>query len=332
MDIQAWPTDGARIFQRKESETAKTVNMRLDAKNLCSYIKCMNKLRLKTRALILNMLCEGQSMRATARLADVSFNTVAKVLIDAGKVCADLHDELVQGVTASRVQCDEVWSFTYAKQKNVAKAKAAPVEAGDTWTWTALDADTKLIVSSMVGGRDAEYANAFMDDVASRLANRVQMTTDGHKAYLEAVEGSFGADIDYAQLIKVYGNAPETLKGRYSPADCTGIVKRTVEGQPDEKHISTSFVERQNLTMRMQMRRFTRLTNAFSKKFDNHMHMVALYTVWYNFTRIHKTLRVTPAMEAGLSKTVWDMEDLVRIMDERAPKPGRPKTYNKISK
>ena len=221
------------------------------------------------------------------------------------------------------------WSFT-SKQKNVAKA-AAPQEAGDTGPGPPLDEEFKLIVSSMVGGRDAEYANAFMDDVASRLANRVQMTTDGHKAYLEAVEGSFGADIDYAQLIKVYGNAPETLKGRYSPADCTGIVKRTVEGQPDEKHISTSFVERQNLTMRMQMRRFTRLTNAFSKKFENHTHMVALYTVWYNFIRIHKTLRVTPAMEAGLSETVWDMEDLVRIMDERAPRPGRPKTYNKIS-
>ena len=291
----------------------------------------MNKLPMKARTLILSMLCEGQSMRATARLADVSFNTVAKLLIDAGKVCADLHDELVQGVTANRVQCDEIWSFTYAKQKNVATAKAAPQVAGDTWTWTALDADSKLIVSSMVGGRDAEYANAFMDDVASRLANRVQMTTDGHKAYLEAVEGSFGADIDYAQLIKVYGNAPETFKGRYSPADCTGIVKRTVEGQPEEKHISTSFVERQNLTMRMQMRRFTRLTNAFSKKLENHMHMVALYTVWYNFIRVHKTLRVTPAMEAGLSETVWDMEDLVQIMDERAPKSGRPKTYNKIS-
>ena len=306
------------------------MNKPLDSRHKSSYIKSMNKLPLKTRSL--NMLCEGQSMRATARLADVSFNTVAKLLIDAGKVCADLHDELVQGVTASRVQCDEVWSFTYAKQKNVATAKAAPQEAGDTWTWTALDADTKLIVSSMVGGRDAEYANAFMGDVASRLANRVQMTTDGHKAYLEAIEGSFGADIDYAQLIKVYGNAPETSKGRYSPADCTGIVKRTVEGRPDEKHISTSFVERQNLTMRMQMRRFTRLTNAFSKKFENHMHMVALYTVWYNFIRIHKTRRVTPAMEAGLSKTVWGMEDLVRIMDERAPKPGRPKAYNKISK
>ena len=307
------------------------MNLLLDAKHCSSYIRGMNKLPLKTRSLILKMLCEGQSMRATARLADVSFNTVSKLLIDAGKVCADLHDELVQGVTASRVQCDEVWSFTYAKQKNVATAKAAPQEAGDTWTWTALDADTKLIVSSMVGGRDAEYANSFMGDVASRLANRVQMTTDGHKAYLEAIEGSFGADIDYAQLIKVYGNAPETFKGRYSPADCTGIVKRTVEGQPDEKHISTSFVERQNLTMRMQMRRFTRLTNGFSKKIENHMHMVALYTVWYNFIRIHKTLRVTPAMEAGLSETIWDMEDLVRIMNERAPKPGRPKTYKKIS-
>ena len=292
----------------------------------------MNKLPLKTRSLILNMLCEGQSMRATARLADVSFNTVAKLLINAGKVCADLHDELVQGVTASHVQCDEVWSFTYAKQKNVATAKAAPQEAGDTWTWTALDADTKLIVSSMVGGRDAQYANTFMGDVASRLANRVQMTTDGHKAYLEAIEGSFGADIDYAQLIKVYGNAPETFKGRYSPADCTGIVKRTVEGQPDEKHISTSFVERQNLTMRMHMRRFTRLTNGFSKKVENHMHMVALYTMFYNFCRIHKTLRVTPAMESGLTDRVWDMEDILAIMDERAPKPGRPKTYNKISK
>ena len=303
----------------------------LDVKHLSSYIRGMNKLPLKTRALILNMLCEGQSMRATARLADVSFNTVAKLLIGAGKVCADLHDELVQGVTASRIQCDEVWSFTYAKQKNVAKAKAAPVEAGDTWTWTALDADTKLIVSSMVGGRDAEYANAFMADVASRLANRVQMTTDGHKAYLEAIEGSFGADIDYAQLIKVYGNAPETFKGRYSPADCTGIVKRTVEGQPDEKHISTSFVERQNLTMRMHMRRFTRLTNGFSKKVENHMHMVALYTMFYNFCRIHKTLRVTPAMEAGLTDRGWDMEDILAVMDERAPKPGRPKTYNKIS-
>ena len=276
---------------------------------------------MKTRTLILNMLCEGQSMRATARLADVSFNTVAKLLIDAGKVCADLHDELVQGVTASRIQCDEIWSFTYAKQKNVPIAKAAPAEAGDTWTWTALDSDSKLIVSWLVGGRDGEYAIAFMDDLRARLANRVQLTTDGHKAYLEAVEGAFGGDVDYAQLIKLYGDAP---KGdtRYSPPACIGARKRPIEGRPVRKDVSTSHVERHNLTMRMQMRRFTRLTNAFSKKFDNHMHMVALYTVWYNFIRIHKSLRVTPAMEAGLSKTVWDMEDLVRIMDERAPKPG----------
>ena len=300
------------------------MNKILDATHESLYIKGVNKLPPKTRALILNMLCEGQSMRATARLADVSFNTVAKLLIDAGRVCADLHDELVQGVTASRVQCDEVWSFTYAKQKNVATAKAAPQVAGDTWTWTALDADTKLIVSSMVGGRDAEYANAFMDDVASRLANRVQMTTDGHKAYLEAVERAFGSDVDYAQLIKLYGE-PTGQKGherKYSPSECTGTRKRRVEGNPDPKAVSTSYVERQNLTMRMQMRRFTRLTNAFSKKFENHMHMVALYTIWYNFIRIHKTLRVTPAMAAGLSETVWDIDDLVRIMDKRAPRPG----------
>lgn len=288
----------------------------------------MNKLPLKTRALILNMLCEGQSMRATARLANVSFNTVAKLLIDAGKVCADLHDELVQGVTASRIQCDEVWSFTYAKQKNVPHAKAAPADAGDTWTWTALDGDSKLIVSWLVGGRDSAYAIAFMDDLRSRLANRVQLTTDGHKAYLEAVEGAFGGDVDYAMLVKLYGEAPEAEK-RYSPATCIGTRKRRIEGNPDPNAVSTSYVERQNLTMRMQMRRFTRLTNAFSKKFENHMHMVALYTLWYNFIRIHKTLRVTPAMAAGLSKTVWDMDDLVRIMDERAPKPGPRGSYRK---
>ncbi len=303
----------------------------LDGRQESSNIRGMRQLPLKTRSLILKMLCEGQSMRATARLADVSFNTVAKLLIDAGKVCADLHDELVQDVTASRIQCDEIWSFTYAKQKNVAKAKRAPQEAGDTWTWTALDSATKLIVSWLVGGRDGEYAIEFMDELRGRLANRVQLTTDGHKAYLEAVEGAFGGDVDYAQLIKLYGE-PTGQKGherKYSPSECTGTKEQRVEGSPDPKYVSTSHVERQNLTMRMHMRRFTRLTNAFSKKFENHMHMVALYTVWYNFIRIHKTLRVTPAMEAGLSETVWDMDDLVAIMEERAPKPGRPKTYKK---
>ena len=291
----------------------------------------MNKLPLKTRSLILKMLCEGQSMRATARLANVSLNTVAKLLVDAGRVCADLHDELVQGVTASRIQCDEVWSFTYAKQKNVARAKAAPEEAGDTWTWTALDSDSKLIVSWLVGGRDSEYAIAFMEDLRSRLANRVQLTTDGHKAYLEAVESAFGCNVDYAQLVKLYGE-PTGQKGherKYSPSECNGTRKRRVEGNPDPASVSTSYAERQNLTMRMHMRRFTRLTNAFSKKFQNHMHMVALYTVWYNFIRIHKSLRVTPAMEAGLSDTVWDMEDFVRIMDERAPRPGPRGPYKK---
>ena len=293
----------------------------------------MNKLSLKTRALILNMLCEGQSMRRTARLADVSFNTVAKLLIDAGKVCADLHDELVQGVTAARIQCHEIWSLTYAKQKSVSNARAAPAEAGDTWTWTALDSDSKLIVSWLVGGRDSEYAIAFMDDLRGRLANRVQLTTDGHKAYLEAVEGAFGGDVDYAMLVKLYGEAPEAEK-RYSPATCIGarkrrVRKRRVEGSPDPNAVSTSYVERQNLTMRMHTRCFTRLTNAFSKKFANHMHMVALYTVWYNFIRIHKTLRATPAMVAGLSETVWDMDDLVRIVDERTPKPGPRGPYRK---
>lgn len=288
----------------------------------------MNKLPSAKRVLILQMLCEGSSMRSIARTADVSINTVAKLLVDAGKACAAFHDEDMRGVKAQRVQCDEIWSFTYAKQKNVANAKAAPEEAGDTWTWTALDAETKLIVSWLVGGRDAEYASAFMNDLASRLANRVQLTADGHKAYLEAVEGAFGADVDYAQLVKLYGEAPEAQR-RYSPAVCTGARKEAITGRPDKKHVSTSYVERQNLTMRMHMRRFTRLTNAFSKKFENHMHMAALYTVWYNFVRIHKTLKVTPAMAAGLSPILWSMDDVAGLIDAAAPKPEKRGPYKK---
>lgn len=286
----------------------------------------MNKLPFAKRAAILTMLCEGASMRSVSRMADVSINTVAKLLEDAGEACAAHHDKAVRGVKAKRVQCDEIWSFCYAKQKNVATAKAAPEEAGDVWTWTALDADSKLIVSYLIGGRDAGYAHEFMQDVADRLATRVQLTTDGHKPYLEAVEGAFGSAVDYAMLVKLYG---QTIEGqtRYSPPVCIGARKTRVEGRPDPKHVSTSYVERQNLTMRMHMRRFTRLTNGFSKKALSHTHMVALYTCWYNFVRIHKTLRVTPAMAAGISKTLWSMEDVVALLDAREAAPAKRGPY-----
>jgi IS1 family transposase len=289
----------------------------------------MNKLDIAQRAHILSMLCEGASMRSVSRLADVSFNTVAKLLQDAGRFCAGYHDAKVRGVKAKRVQVDEIWSFTYAKQKNVASAKAAPDGAGDTWTWTALEAQSKLLISHFVGGRDGDCAAWFMQDVADRVANRIQLTSDGHKAYLDAVEGAFGADIDYAMLVKIYGASSDGAKGRYSPADCIGAQKHRIEGKPDMAHVSTSYSERANLTMRMHNRRFTRLTNAFSKKFENHAHMVAIYAVWYNWIRIHKTLRVTPAMAAGLSKTVMDWSDLIALMDEEAPKPGRRGPYKK---
>lgn len=288
-----------------------------------------NVLDTAKRVQILNMLVEGMSMRSISRVAGVSINTVSKLLVDAGEACAEYHDNTVRNVKAERVQCDEIWSFVAAKQKNVAGMKAPVDGAGDVWTWTALDADSKLIVSYLVGGRDADYASAFIDDVASRLANRVQLTTDGHKPYLEAVEGAFGADVDYAQLIKLFGTAPETAKGRYSPAKVNGIRKIEVEGNPDPKHISTSYVERMNLNIRMGNRRFTRLTNAFSKKIDNHLHMLSLYFVHYNFCRVHKSLRMSPAMAAGVSNTLRDMEWIVSLIDARAPKPNRPKTYRK---
>ena len=282
----------------------------------------------KTRAAILNLLCEGMSMRAVARTVNVSFNTVKKILIDAGEACAAYHDEHVRNTSAKRVQCDEVWSFVYAKDKNFPDAVGAPEKAGDVWTWTAIDADSKLLISYLVGGRDSGYAKEFMEDVASRLTNRVQLTTDGHKSYLEAVEGAFGCDVDYAMLVKIYGKEPEAQK-RYSPAKCEGIKKTVICGDPDADHISTSYVERQNLTMRMHMRRFTRLTNGFSKKFENHAHMVAIYTVFYNFCKIHKTLRVTPAMEAGLSDTVRNAEWIVELMDAREPPAKKRGPYKK---
>ena len=283
----------------------------------------MNKLSVASRSKILAMLCEGASMRSVSRLTDTSINTVSKLLVDAGRFCAGFHDAKVRGVKASKVQVDEIWSFTAAKQKNVAAMKAPVDGAGDTWTWTAIEADTKLLISHFVGGRDGECAKWFIEDMASRITNRIQLTSDGHKAYLEAVEGAFGCDVDYATLIKLYGNAPESSKGRYSPADCTGIKKTKIEGKPDMAHVSTSYVERQNLTMRMHNRRFTRLTNAFSKKFENHAHMVAIYAVWYNWIRIHKTLRVTPAMAAEISKTVMDWSDIVELMDADQPTKKR---------
>lgn len=287
----------------------------LDLRMNRSMLVPMNRLSSEDRARILHLLCEGMSIRAITRTTGASKNTVAKLLVDAGKACAAYHDEHVRNVKASRVQVDEIWSFTYAKQKNVATAKAAPEGAGDTWTWTALEAESKLIVSYLVGGRDAEYAMWFMDDLRARLANRVQLTSDGHRAYLEAVEGAFGADVDYAQLIKLYGptvGAP----GRYSPGDCIGSKKFRVEGNPDVAHVSTSYVERQNLTMRMHMRRFTRLTNAFSKKVENHAYAVALHMMYYNFVRIHKTLRVTPAMAAGVTDKLWEIGDIVALVEK----------------
>ena len=292
----------------------------------------MNKLPIAKRVQILSMLCEGSSMRSVSRVCDVSINTVAKLLADAGTFCLAFHDERVRNLTSKRVQCDEIWSFVYAKNKNVVDAKAPPKGAGDVWTWTAIDADTKLICSWAVGQRDAYWAGAFLDDLKQRLTSRVQLTTDGHKAYLTAVEDVFGnTDIDFAQLVKLYGDVPGGNKEerKYSPPACIGAKKTPVVGSPDPAHISTSYVERQNLTMRMSMKRFTRLSNAFSKKLANHRHAISLYFTFYNWTRIHKTLRVTPAMAAGLTDHLWSMEEIIGLMDEAAPKPGRPKTYKK---
>jgi IS1 family transposase len=268
----------------------------------------MNRLPLEKRAGILGLLVEGNSLRATSRLADVSINTVTKLLVDLGSACSEYHDLHVRNVRAQRVQCDEIWCFVGAKAKNVTPDKQAQ-GWGDTWTWTAIDADSKLCLSYRIGGRDGAIAFEFMQDLASRLANRVQLTTDGHRVYLNAVEDAFGSEIDYAMLVKIYG-ADTASDSRYSPPDCIDCKPIAITGRPDPKHISTSFVERQNLTMRMGMRRFTRLTNQFSKKVQNHAAMVAIHFMYYNFARIHKTLRVTPAMAAGLADHVWSLEEI----------------------
>ncbi len=290
----------------------------------------MNRLPLAKRVQILSMLCEGSSMRSVSRVADVSINTVAKLLTDAGQACAAYHFNTVRRVKARRVQCDEIWSFCYAKDRNVRGAKAAPVGAGNVWTWTALEADTKMILSWMVGGRDAETANIFMDDLQDRVEGRMQLTTDGHRAYLDAVAGAFGDSIDYAMLIKLYGEEPGSSPERkYSPPACIGARKELIAGNPDKAHVSTSHVERHNLNMRMSMRRFTRLTNAFSKRIDMHIHALSLYFVFYNFCRIHKSLRVTPAMAAGVSDTVRDMEWIVGLIDSREGEPKKRGPYKK---
>jgi len=286
----------------------------LTDQDISSTIIGMNKLPRETRAQILGMMAEGVSIRAITRMTGASKNTVVKLLADAGRAFSEYQDRTLRGLPCKRLQLDEIWSFVYAKQKNVATAKKAPEGAGDIWTWTAIDADTKLVPSWYVGARDAYAAQAFISDLALRLANRVQLTTDGHRPYLDAVEQAFGADIDYAMLVKIYGDAPG--QGRYSPGECKGAVKRRIEGRPISEHISTSYAERQNLSMRMGMRRFTRLTNAFSKKVENHAYNIAIYFMHYNFVRIHQTLRCTPAMAAGVSATLWELADMVRVLEE----------------
>jgi len=276
----------------------------------------MNKLPLETRVQILSLLVEGSSLRSISRVCGVSINTVTKLLVDAGHACATFHDEMVRNVAAKRVQCDEIWSFCYAKDKNVRGAKAAPDGAGNIWTWTALDSDSKLMVTWWAGDRTSSTGVQFLRDLQSRLSNRIQLTTDGHGAYLEAADHTFGDDVDFAQLVKIYRETPHA-PGRYSPAECVGAKKKIISGNPDEAHISTSHAERQNLTMRMSMRRFTRLTNAFSKKFENHCHSLALYFVFYNWMRKHKAHGKTPAMAAGLTDKPMLMADLVKILDQR---------------
>jgi IS1 family transposase len=281
-----------------------------------------NKLSNEKRAQILSCLCEGMGVNAATRITGTSKNTVLKLLAAAGEACAKYQDEAMRNLTCKRIECDEIWSFVGMKQKNVPQELEGILGYGDVYTWTAIDAETKLIPCWHVGTRDLDSAKAFISDLSSRLANRVQLTTDGHKAYLEAVEEAFGRDVDFAQLVKIYGTEGQTKSDarRYSPSEFTGSEKHVKMGNPDMKLVSTSYVERQNLTMRMHMRRFTRLTNAFSKKLENHMHALSLYFMFYNFVKIHKTLKVTPAMEAGVSKTLWEISDIVALIPEEAPK------------
>jgi IS1 family transposase len=282
----------------------------------------MNCLDSKTRAQIIRCLIEGCSIRATCRMTGAAKNTVAKLLADMGTICAEFHNKHVRNLRVRRLQCDEIWSFVGCKKKN-ATVEQKYYGWGDVWTWIGIDADTKLVVSYLVGGRDAGWAMEFMEDCASRIRGRVQVTTDAHKPYLKAVEGAFGIEVDYAQLHKIYGAPSDEEQRRYSPAQCIGCEMKTVLGFPDPEHVSTSFVERQNLTLRMSSRRFTRLTNGFSKKAENHAHAVALHYMQYNYCRVHQTLRVTPAMEAGLTDHVWTTDELIALLPKPTVGPSR---------
>lgn len=284
----------------------------------------MNRMPIAKRAQILGFLVEGMSLRAASRLADCSINTVTKLLVDVGAACSEYQDSALRNLPCKRIQCDEIWSFVGAKQKNVPADRAGEFGVGDVWTWTAIDADTKLVASWMVGERNAEAAGAFIDDLAGRLANRVQLTSDGLRLYVRAVEEAFGGDVDYAMLVKQYGEGPQSPERKYSPVEFVSAEKKRITGNPDKAHVSTSYVERQNLTMRMSMRCFTRLTNGFSKKVENHAHAVALHFMYYNFGRIHKTLRVTPAMQAGVSDHVWSLEEIAALVPEPEAKPRGP--------
>lgn len=284
----------------------------------------MNQLDSKRRAQVVAALVEGNSIRATSRMTGIAQNTIIKLLTDLGAACVEYQDKVFRNLTCRRIQCDEIWSFTYAKQKNVSPDKEGVFGYGDTWTWVALDADTKLVPCWLVGPRNADAALEFITDLKSRLANRVQLSTDGHKPYLTAVEAVFGSEIDYAMIVKIYGATTKKDETRYSPAQCIGCEKHWVAGKPKGKDISTSYVERQNLTMRMSMRRFTRLTNAFSRKVENHAHAIALHYMVYNFVRIHKSLRCTPAMAAGVTSRLWDIADVVALLPEPVAKKRGP--------
>lgn len=274
----------------------------------------MNKLTTAERVKLLSALVEGNSIRATVRMTGIAKNTIVKLLVDIGRVCGEYQDRTLRNLRCKRIQCDETWSFCYAKAKNVPARLQGQFGYGDVWTWTAICADTKLIPCWKVGTRGASTAYAFVKDLSEHLENRIQLTTDGHRVYVDAVQSAFGAEIDYAMLVKLYGNDAES-ETHYGPAECIGCRSATIAGKPDPHYISTSYAERQNLTMRMNMRRFTRLTNAFSKKIENHAHAIALHFMYYNFCRVHQTLRVTPTMEAGVADHIWTLEELVALLD-----------------